>query len=57
MTTEPNATIATVHPKAKPATITTAEEARRWLDAEPDSLDIQRPLLDDMVTRLERAEE
>ena len=55
MTTEPNTTVAAVHPKAMPAIITTAEEGRRWLDAEPDSLDLQRPLPDDMVTRSERA--
>ncbi|MGB3723286.1 MAG: SOS response-associated peptidase family protein, partial [Pacificimonas sp.] len=57
MTTEPNKTVAAVHPKAMPAIITTAADAKRWLTAEPGSLDLQRLLPDDMMVRQSRAAE
>lgn len=50
MTTEPNPTVAAIHPKAMPAIIATAEEARQWLDAESGSFELQRPLDDALVS-------
>ena len=54
MTTEPNDTVAAIHPKAMPAIITTASEAKSWLAAEEGSLALQRPLPDGMVSRMEK---
>lgn len=51
MTIEPNATVAAIHPKAMPTIVTTPEEAGRWLGGGIESLDLQRPLPDDMVER------
>lgn len=51
MTTEPNATVGAIHPKAMPAIITTPDQAQQWLSAAPDSLNLQRPLPDNMVTQ------
>lgn len=53
LTTEPNKTVAAIHPKAMPAIITTADQAQEWLSASADSLNPQRPLLDNMVTKHE----
>lgn len=45
LTTEPNAEVAAVHPKAMPVILTTAEEIDLWLTASPEAaLALQRPL-------------
>jgi len=47
LTTEPNAEVAAVHPKAMPVILRTREEVSTWLNApEPDALLLQRPLPD-----------
>ena len=47
LTTEPNAVVAPVHPKAMPVILTTRAEIDRWLTAPtPDALKLQRPLPD-----------
>jgi putative SOS response-associated peptidase YedK len=46
LTTEPNAEVAAIHPKAMPVILTTAEEIDLWLKAPAnDALSLQRPLL------------
>ncbi len=50
LTTEPNAIVAPIHPKAMPVILTTAAEGDLWLWAEtPDALELQRPLPDDAL--------
>jgi len=50
LTTEPNAIVAPIHPKAMPVILTTAEEVDLWLAADaPKALGLQRPLPDDML--------
>ena len=45
LTTEPNAEVAPIHPKAMPVILTTPEEIERWMTAPPaDALTLQRPL-------------
>jgi putative SOS response-associated peptidase YedK len=45
LTTEANATIAPIHPKAMPVILTTPEEFDQWLEADVlDALALQRPL-------------
>jgi len=49
LTTEPNAVVAPIHPKAMPVILTTPEECERWMGGGEESLDLQRPLADNMV--------
>jgi putative SOS response-associated peptidase YedK len=50
LTTEPNAVVAPIHPKAMPAILATREEVEQWLTAPPnDALSLQRPLPDDVL--------
>jgi putative SOS response-associated peptidase YedK len=50
LTTEPNAIVARIHPKAMPVILTTPAEVDRWLGAEtPDALELQRPLPDEAL--------
>ena len=50
MTTEPNAVVAPIHPKAMPVILTTAAEVDLWLAADaPKALELQRPLPDDAL--------
>jgi putative SOS response-associated peptidase YedK len=50
LTTEPNAVVAPIHPKAMPAILTTREEVEQWLTALPnDAHALQRPLPDDAL--------
>ncbi len=50
LTTEPNAIVAPIHPKAMPVILTTPAEVKRWLSEEtPRALELQRPLPDDAL--------
>jgi putative SOS response-associated peptidase YedK len=45
LTTEPNAEVGAIHPKAMPVVLTTEEERETWLTAPtPEALKLQRPL-------------
>ncbi|MET4262300.1 putative SOS response-associated peptidase YedK [Bradyrhizobium sp. S3.12.5] len=47
LTTEPNAEIGAIHPKAMPVILTTPDEVETWMAAPPDeALKLQWPLLD-----------
>ena len=60
LTTEANAIVAPIHPKAMPVILTSPAEGDLWLSGEtPDALALQRPLSDDalrIVARGERAD-
>jgi putative SOS response-associated peptidase YedK len=57
LTTEPNAIVAPIHPKAMPVILTTAQEIEIWLTApSPEALKLQRPLPDDALAIVARAQ-
>jgi putative SOS response-associated peptidase YedK len=57
LTTEANAVVAPIHPKAMPAILTTPEEVDQWLKAEAiHALTLQRPLLDDAIRIVAKGE-
>jgi putative SOS response-associated peptidase YedK len=50
LTTEANAVVAPIHPKAMPVILTTPEEVDLWLAADaPKALELQRPLPNDTL--------
>jgi len=50
LTTEPNAEVGAIHPKAMPVILTTPDEIETWMTAPPDeALKLQRPLPDGTV--------
>ena len=50
LTTEPNAMVAPIHPKAMPVILTTQDEMEIWMNAPAaDALTLQRPLPDDSL--------
>jgi putative SOS response-associated peptidase YedK len=57
LTTEANAVVAPVHPKAMPVILTSPAEVDRWLEADtPDALSLQRPLPDDTLRIVAKGE-
>lgn len=55
LTTEPNAEVGAIHPKAMPVILTTPEDIERWLSAPTaEALTLQRPLPDDALTIVAR---
>jgi putative SOS response-associated peptidase YedK len=57
LTTEANATIAPIHPKAMPVILTTTDECDRWLEADTlAALQLQRPLPDDALRIVAKGE-
>jgi putative SOS response-associated peptidase YedK len=57
LTTEANATIAPIHPKAMPVMLTTPDEFDRWLEADTlDALKLQRPLPNDALRVVAKGE-
>jgi putative SOS response-associated peptidase YedK len=57
LTTEANAIVAPIHPKAMPVILTTIEEFDLWLEGETvEALKLQRPLPDGMLDIVARGE-
>ena len=55
LTTEPNAEVGALHPKAMPVILTTTEDHERWLTAPwPEAASLQRPLPDGALTIVAR---
>lgn len=57
LTTEPNAEVGAIHPKAMPAILTTRQEVDQWLSAPAaEALKLQRPLPDGALVVVARGE-
>ncbi len=57
LTTEANAMVAPIHPKAMPVILTTPTEFERWLEADTvDALALQRPLPDEALRIVAKGE-
>ena len=57
LTTEANAIVAPVHPKAMPVILTTGAEVDQWLEAETtEALALQRPLPNDVLRIVAKGE-
>lgn len=57
LTTEPNAEVGAIHPKAMPVILRTLEEIERWLKAPtPEALAMQQPLPDGALKIVARGE-
>ena len=57
LTTDPNAEVGAIHPKAMPVILTTAEEREAWMAASPQEvLKLQRPLPDGALRIVARGE-
>ena len=55
LTTEPNAEVEPIHPKAMPAILTTPEKWNTWLGAEwPEAKRLQRPLANGLLKVVKR---
>ena len=55
LTTEPNATVAAIHPKAMPVILTEPNDCEDWMAGGEESLALQRTL-PDQITRLREAD-
>jgi putative SOS response-associated peptidase YedK len=50
LTTDANAVVKPIHPKAMPVILTTEAEIERWMTAPaPEAVELQRPLSDDIL--------
>ncbi len=57
LTTEPNAEVGAIHPKAMPVILATEDEIERWLTAPAEeALTLQRPLADGALTIVARGQ-
>ena len=57
LTTDANAEVGAIHPKAMPVILRTADEIERWMTAAPeDALKLQRPLPNDALRIVARGE-